>query len=147
MIDAAAVDWSAIDTVLLDMDGTLLDLRFDNWFWQEHIPVLYAARHAMQIVAARTLLEGKFRAVSGTIDWYCIEHWSRDDHVAAERPRPTEVAAVLGIREAPCELSGRESEVHRGFSQRCALAELLKFGGQSEFFGSDCASRAEVSAR
>ncbi len=78
MIDAAAVDWSAIDTVLLDMDGTLLDLRFDNWFWQEHIPVLYAARHALQVDAARTLLEGKFRAVTGTIDWYCIEHWSRE---------------------------------------------------------------------
>jgi 5'-nucleotidase len=78
MIDAAAVDWSVIDTVLLDMDGTLLDLRFDNWFWQEHVPVLYAARHALQINAARTLLEGKFRAVTGTIDWYCIEHWSRE---------------------------------------------------------------------
>jgi HAD superfamily hydrolase (TIGR01509 family) len=78
MIDAAAVDWSAIDTVLLDMDGTLLDLRFDNWFWQEHIPLLYAARHALPIDAAHTLLEGKFRAVTGTIDWYCIDHWSRE---------------------------------------------------------------------
>jgi FMN phosphatase YigB (HAD superfamily) len=36
MLNKPAVDWSAIDTVLLDMDGTLLDLRFDNWFWQEH---------------------------------------------------------------------------------------------------------------
>ncbi|MES2603321.1 MAG: haloacid dehalogenase, partial [Pseudomonadota bacterium] len=25
------VNWSAIDTVLFDMDGTLLDLRFDNF--------------------------------------------------------------------------------------------------------------------
>jgi GMP/IMP 5'-nucleotidase len=78
MIDAAAVDWSAIDTVLLDMDGTLLDLRFDNWFWQEHIPALYAARHALEIDAARSMLDGKFRAVTGTIDWYCIDHWSRE---------------------------------------------------------------------
>jgi 5'-nucleotidase len=78
MIDAAAVDWPAIDTVLLDMDGTLLDLRFDNWFWQEHIPVLYAARHGLKINAARSLLDGKFRAVTGTIDWYCIDHWSRE---------------------------------------------------------------------
>ena len=78
MHDAVAVDWSAIDTVLLDMDGTLLDLRFDNWFWQEHIPELYAARHAMAPEAARSLLGGKFSAVTGTIDWYCIEHWSRE---------------------------------------------------------------------
>ena len=26
------IDWTHIDTVLLDMDGTLLDLSFDNWF-------------------------------------------------------------------------------------------------------------------
>jgi FMN phosphatase YigB (HAD superfamily) len=78
MHDAVAVDWSAIDTVLLDMDGTLLDLRFDNWFWQEHIPDLYAARHSMAGDAARSLLGGKFRALSGTIDWYCIDHWSRE---------------------------------------------------------------------
>jgi len=78
MHDAVAVDWSAIDTVLLDMDGTLLDLRFDNWFWQEHIPDLYAARHSMASDAARSLLGGKFRALSGTIDWYCIDHWSQE---------------------------------------------------------------------
>jgi 5'-nucleotidase len=77
MKDATAIDWPAIDTVLLDMDGTLLDLRFDNWFWQEHVPALYAARHAVPLQAAQALLEAKFRAVSGTIDWYCIDHWSR----------------------------------------------------------------------
>ncbi|MFI4891770.1 MAG: GMP/IMP nucleotidase [Steroidobacterales bacterium] len=77
MNDAVAVDWSAIDTVLLDMDGTLLDLRFDNWFWQEHIPVLYAAHRGITIDAARARLEPKFRAAIGTIDWYCIDHWSR----------------------------------------------------------------------
>ncbi|HAB09291.1 MAG TPA: haloacid dehalogenase, partial [Alcanivorax sp.] len=31
------IDWDNIDTVLLDMDGTLLDLAFDNWFWQRHV--------------------------------------------------------------------------------------------------------------
>ena len=41
------LDWTSIDTVLLDMDGTLLDLRFDNWFWQEHVPdaLREGARH------------------------------------------------------------------------------------------------------
>ena len=27
------VDWTEVDHVLLDMDGTLLDLAFDNDFW------------------------------------------------------------------------------------------------------------------
>jgi putative hydrolase of the HAD superfamily len=76
--DDIAVNWSAIDTVLLDMDGTLLDLRFDNWFWQEHIPGLYAVRHGISVDAARSYLEPKFREVFGTMDWYCIDHWSRE---------------------------------------------------------------------
>jgi len=75
---SAAVDWSAIDTVLLDMDGTLLDLRFDNWFWQELIPLRYARRHGIDPAAADRLLSPKFAAVTGTIDWYCIEHWTRE---------------------------------------------------------------------
>lgn len=74
---AVAIDWAAIDTVLLDMDGTLLDLRFDNWFWQEHIPELYAQHHGLALDAAKALLEPKFHAAVGTIDWYCIDHWSR----------------------------------------------------------------------
>ena len=36
------LDWDSIDTVLLDMDGTLLDLHFDNHFWLEFVPHKYA---------------------------------------------------------------------------------------------------------
>lgn len=31
-------NWKTIDTVLLDMDGTLLDLHFDNHFWLSLVP-------------------------------------------------------------------------------------------------------------
>ena len=74
----AALDWSAIDTVLLDMDGTLLDQRFDNWFWQELIPGRYAAARGTTRAEAWALLKPKFRAVRGTIRWYCIEYWSEE---------------------------------------------------------------------
>ncbi len=73
---AAPIDWSMIDTVLLDMDGTLLDLRFDNWFWQELIPSRYAAAHGLSALEAWELLEPRFRAARGTIQWYCIDHWT-----------------------------------------------------------------------
>jgi HAD superfamily hydrolase (TIGR01509 family) len=73
-----AVEWSAIDTVLLDMDGTLLDLRFDNWFWQELIPSRYAAANGLALEKTQDLLAPKFVEVRGTLQWYCIEYWSRE---------------------------------------------------------------------
>ncbi|GAC1331237.1 MAG: GMP/IMP nucleotidase [Steroidobacteraceae bacterium] len=75
---ALSVDWSAIDTVLLDMDGTLLDLRFDNWFWQELIPSLYAAANGLALADTHALLTPKFSEVKGTLQWYCIDYWTRE---------------------------------------------------------------------
>ena len=49
------IDWKQIDTVLLDMDGTLLDLAFDNYFWLEHLPQRYAAKHRISEEEAATL--------------------------------------------------------------------------------------------
>ena len=51
------IDWDQIDTVLLDMDGTLLDLHYDNFYWVEHLPTLYAAKYGMTLVSAKKSLE------------------------------------------------------------------------------------------
>ena len=72
------VDWDAIDTVLLDMDGTLLDLRFDNWFWQQLVPSRYAQAHSLPLERVRDLLRPMFNGVTGTLPWYCIDYWSRE---------------------------------------------------------------------
>ena len=56
MIVPATLDWSNIDTVLLDMDGTLLDLHFDSYFWLEHLPTRYADIHQVDAKAARDWL-------------------------------------------------------------------------------------------
>lgn len=74
----SAVDWDRVDTVLLDMDGTLLDLRFDNWFWLELVPARYAALHGLDLPRAQALLAPKFNNVAHTLQWYCIEYWSRE---------------------------------------------------------------------
>lgn len=71
-------DWGHIDTVLLDLDGTLLDLAYDNHFWLEIVPAAYAAARTTSLDAARTELAPLFRAVEGTLPWYCIDHWSRE---------------------------------------------------------------------
>lgn len=72
------LNWDTIETVLLDMDGTLLDLNFDRYFWQEHLPMRYAQQHGMELEAARQILFPKFRAVEGTITWYCLDYWSQE---------------------------------------------------------------------
>jgi putative hydrolase of the HAD superfamily len=76
--DGALPRWEEIETVLLDMDGTLLDLRFDNYFWLEVLPERYAQRHELSVEAARASLAPRFVAKQGTLDWYCIDFWSRE---------------------------------------------------------------------
>jgi FMN phosphatase YigB (HAD superfamily) len=64
-----AVDWSQIDDVLLDMDGTLLDRHFDNFFFEEELPKRYAAKHALEFEEARDRLMSMYRSVEGELAW------------------------------------------------------------------------------
>jgi 5'-nucleotidase len=66
------VDWTAIDTVLVDMDGTLLDLNFDTFFWSEAVPERYARLHGLTMLAARQSLAPRFEAKVGTLEWFCL---------------------------------------------------------------------------
>jgi putative hydrolase of the HAD superfamily len=75
---SALVDWNGIDTVLVDMDGTLLDLAFDNYFWLELVPSHYAALIGCSAAEAHEQLSKRFDAIQGTLNWYCLDHWSRD---------------------------------------------------------------------
>ncbi|MBN4080311.1 GMP/IMP nucleotidase [Beggiatoa alba] len=70
------INWSTIKTVLLDMDGTLLDLNFDNHFWQHHVPVRYAEKHNLSFDVAYNKLMPIFKSVEGTIDWYSVDYWT-----------------------------------------------------------------------
>ncbi len=71
-----AVDWTSLDTVLLDMDGTLLDLWFDNQFWLETIPAEVARRRGIDLQAARHYLDPIFEREAGHLNWYCLDFWS-----------------------------------------------------------------------
>lgn len=72
------LNWSEIDTVLLDMDGTLLDLHFDNHFWMEHTPIAYAQKNGMSVEQAKVLLKKRNDAVYGQLEWYCLDYWEQE---------------------------------------------------------------------
>jgi HAD superfamily hydrolase (TIGR01509 family) len=73
-----APEWSAIRTVCLDMDGTVLDLSFDNMFWLDALPRHWGERHGVPAEEAIRSLRDRFDAKRGTLDWYCIDHWSEE---------------------------------------------------------------------
>jgi HAD superfamily hydrolase (TIGR01509 family) len=70
------IDWNAVDTVLLDMDGTLLDLHYDNYFWLTHLPQRYAEFHDLDPLHAHRELSQLIASFEGTLQWYCLDHWS-----------------------------------------------------------------------
>jgi 5'-nucleotidase len=70
------LDWTQIDTVLLDMDGTLLDLNFDNYFWLEYLPERYAQMFNLDPDEARLSINAKTQALEGTLEWYSTTYWS-----------------------------------------------------------------------
>jgi putative hydrolase of the HAD superfamily len=72
------IAWNRVHTVLLDMDGTLLDLHFDNHFWHEHVPRRYAEHHGVDLANARVDLVARYQKVEGTLDWYCVDYWTRE---------------------------------------------------------------------
>lgn len=95
------IDWREIDTVLLDMDGTLLDLHFDSHFWLEHLPKRYVELHqldeASQAALTKEQLIARITDLQGTLNWYSLAYWSRElgvDIVALKR----EVQHLIGLR-------------------------------------------------
>lgn len=70
------IEWDAIDTVLLDLDGTLLDLHFDNYFWLTHLPERYARIKGVDAEECRRELKASYDRMRGTLDWYCLDYWS-----------------------------------------------------------------------
>jgi HAD superfamily hydrolase (TIGR01509 family) len=71
-----SVNWSLIDDVLVDMDGTLLDRHFDNFFFEEELPRRYAAMHGLSFEASRARLMAMYRSVEGELAWTDLEYWS-----------------------------------------------------------------------
>jgi 5'-nucleotidase len=70
------IDWNDIDTVLLDMDGTLLDRHFDDHFWLEHVPKRYAEKNGLALEDSRQFCHALFRSQERTLNWTDLDYWS-----------------------------------------------------------------------
>lgn len=67
-----------IDFILLDMDGTLLDKYFDDYFWEHLVPEKYAGKYNMTFGKAKEALMSLYRAHEGTLNWTDIDFWSKE---------------------------------------------------------------------
>ena len=93
------LDWANIDTVLLDMDGTLLDLHFDNHFWQAHVPLRYAEAKQLPPDVAREELMARYHARAGTLEWYSVDFWATELELDIMRLKE-EVAHLIDVHPA-----------------------------------------------
>jgi putative hydrolase of the HAD superfamily len=92
-----SLPWRDIDTVLLDMDGTLLDLHFDNHFWLEHLPKRYAEVHGISLTMAQLELMPLFERNAGTLNWYCTDFWSTELNLPVKDLK-VEIAHLIALR-------------------------------------------------
>ena len=92
------LNWSEISTVLIDMDGTILDLHFDNHFWLEHLPLRYSEKMAISIEQAKEKLAADYQAVVGTIEWYCLDYWSEQTQMPVKELK-REIQHLIQLRD------------------------------------------------
>jgi len=69
------IPWQQIDTLLLDMDGTLLDLAFDSDFWQRRVPETLSQTRHISLDEARRFIDEEYTSAQHTLNWYCLDYW------------------------------------------------------------------------
>ena len=74
-LSVTSVDWSGLDTILLDMDGTILDLAFDNHFWGTVIPREWGLKRGLDTNTSQQRLAPVFANEQGKLNWYCLDFW------------------------------------------------------------------------
>lgn len=104
----AMLTWTDIDVVLLDMDGTLIDLRFDNILWNEVVPQRFSQREGIDPKRAAELLYRDMLASKASLDFYDLDYWERQTRLDIDalheelrsliRYRPGAVAFVAAVR-------------------------------------------------
>jgi putative hydrolase of the HAD superfamily len=107
--------WNTIDRVFLDLDGTLLDKYFDDFFWEEYVPQVYSQKNNVDPEECRQLLVSTYKQVESTLQWTDLNYWSErlDLDIAALKD---EIAHLIKIRPFVTEflehIKDRGKEIH-----------------------------------
>ncbi|MBT4837654.1 MAG: GMP/IMP nucleotidase [Methylococcales bacterium] len=140
-------DPSNLKTILLDMDGTLLDLNFDNYFWQEFVPQKYAEKFELTIDQSKEILYEKFGRHEGTMNWYCIDFWTHElkleiellkheiDHLIKIHPHvvdflnyysrsPINIVLVTNAHQKSLDLKMKKTQLNHLFDQIICAHEI-----------------------
>lgn len=80
------------------MDGTILDLHFDNHFWLEHLPLRYSQKMAITLPEAKEKLKQNYQAVVGTIEWYCLDYWTEQTQLPIQQLK-REIQHLIKLRD------------------------------------------------
>ena len=136
-----------IKHVLLDMDGTLLDKYFDDYFWHHLVPERYAEKHDMSFGAAKDYLLKTYEHHEGTLNWTDIDFWSRelgldipalkeqirhlidmhphaDDFLKAMRKADKHIALLTNAHSKTVKLKFRESGIGKYFDDVITSSEM-----------------------
>src|SRR3546814_18028949 len=122
LANAHLVNWQTADWVLLDMDGTVLDLAFDNYFWRELVPQCYALKHGLSLDAARAELAPRFSAVQHTLPWYCTDYWSDEtglDMASLKREIRDRITPIPGVEAFLRRVQRRGRSEERRVGREC----------------------------
>jgi putative hydrolase of the HAD superfamily len=86
-----------IKVLSFDVDGTLVDAKFADMFWNDGVPRLYAEKEGKSFDEARDYLKGRYDEVGdGDLRWYLPEYWFSELGIT-ERPQDL-------IKEYTCEI-------------------------------------------
>jgi HAD superfamily hydrolase (TIGR01509 family) len=99
-------------TILLDMDGTLLDLHYDSYFWNEYLPIRFAQIHGKTPAESTLFVHQLLQQHRGTLNWYCTDFWSGEFNLDIMNLK-SEIAHLIAYRPETLTFLGRLTKMNK----------------------------------
>ncbi len=120
------------------MDGTLLDLNFDNHFWQVPLPQRYAAARGLPPGSGREELMARYHARAGSLEWYSVDFWETELELDIMRLKE-EVAHLIDVHPhvtdflAAVRVSGRRIVLATNAHHKSVTLKMARTGLSRHF--------------